>query len=82
VDPQVIVWGDIDWIAVGQGKDSGFRKMWVISCLAEELLASQEGLCSVESDIVHSLQKQVQLIKTKVYDNEQTSFSTAMAATG
>ena len=54
VDPKVIAWGDIDWIVVAQGKDSGFRKMWVISCLAEELLASQEGLCCMESDIVES----------------------------
>jgi len=27
---------------------SGFHKMWGISWLAEELLASQEGLCSME----------------------------------
>ena len=87
VDPQVSAWGDIDWNDVAQGKDCGFRKMWVISSLAEELLASQEGLCSMESDIVQSrgcshFKKEVQLIKSKVYDNEQSSFSTAMAATG
>jgi hypothetical protein len=26
----------------------GFRKMWEVSCLAEELLASQEIICSMD----------------------------------
>lgn len=47
----------MDWIDVAQDRvvgfcehgyePSGFRKMQVISWLAEDILASQEGLCSM-----------------------------------
>jgi hypothetical protein len=49
----------MDWIELAQDRDGcralvkavmnlGFHKMRVISWLAEKLLASQEGLCSME----------------------------------
>jgi hypothetical protein len=56
-----IEWNCVDWIYLAQYCDNwravvntvmnfGFRKIGVISLPAQELLASQEGLCSVVLD--------------------------------
>jgi hypothetical protein len=47
--------GGKDWIDVVQKNRDGWRalvnavmNLWVISCLAENMLASQSGICSME----------------------------------
>ena len=58
MDLQEMVWGNMDWIDLAQDRDrwlslvdaiKKFRKMWGISCLAEGLLASQDGLFFLHS---------------------------------
>jgi len=60
MDLQEVEWGSMDWIDVAQDRDrwralgecgnepSGSVICKGISCLAENQLASQEGLCSME----------------------------------
>ena len=59
MDIQEMGGGRMDWSDMAQDRHRRrlfvnaertfvFRKMWGISCLAENLLASQEGLCSTE----------------------------------
>jgi hypothetical protein len=52
----VAAWTGLIWLKIGTGGGHlwmrlwtfGFHKMWGISWVAEELVASQEGLCSLE----------------------------------
>jgi len=59
MDLKVVRWGGMDWIALAQDGDIwhslvnavmniGFHKKRGISCLAEDFLASQEGLCFMQ----------------------------------
>jgi len=59
MDLQEVVCGRMDWIELAQNKERWrelvntamnirFHKMWEISRLAENWLASQERLCSME----------------------------------
>jgi hypothetical protein len=59
MDLKEVGWRGMDWIVLAQDRDSwrvllnaarifGFRKMRGISRLGEDLLASQEGFCSME----------------------------------
>ena len=49
MDLQEVGWGDFGWIALVQDRDTWRALlMWGISRLAEYLLASQKGLCSME----------------------------------
>ena len=57
---QDVGWGVMVWIVLAQYRERWrvfvnvvmnlhFRKMRIISCLAEDLLASKEGMCCIES---------------------------------
>ena len=59
INLQEVAWGVTDWIDLAKDRDRwlafvnavmnfGFHKMRGISCLAENQLASQEALCSME----------------------------------
>jgi hypothetical protein len=60
MDLQQVGWGGMDWVTLAEDwnrwravayavMNLGFNKMRAISWLAEDLLASQEGLCSTQS---------------------------------
>ena len=57
MDLEEVAYGCMDWIELAQNRDRcrvfinrtfGFRRMRVISCLAENPLVSQGKLCSME----------------------------------
>jgi len=59
MDLQELGWGDIDWIDLARDRDRWralvnvvmnlrFHKIWGISCLAADLLASRKGLYSMD----------------------------------
>jgi hypothetical protein len=59
MDLQEEGWGSMDWIDMTQDRDRwralvnavmNLRKMWGIASLAENLLASHEGICSMKLD--------------------------------
>jgi len=44
-------WTEFIWLRIGMGVELlGFHKMWEISCLAKNQLASQERLCFMERE--------------------------------
>jgi hypothetical protein len=51
MDLREIGWRDVDWIRLVQDRDQfGFHKMLGILGVAEQLVASQQGLSSMELD--------------------------------